>query len=123
MSTLAKASFELLKWRVFWGPHLQEAVSVILSSANDSNWRIRSATLTYLRTFMYRYDTYFGYLPFRYDPLMYVSPFLLGIPKYKPNSAFGVYIFGVSIFYFESIGTSKLLFIKMFSSILYLSAP
>ncbi|BFG33636.1 hypothetical protein CerSpe_199100 [Prunus speciosa] len=55
LSTLAKASFELLKWRVFWGPHLQEAVSVILSSANDSNWRIRSATLTYLRTFMYRH--------------------------------------------------------------------
>lgn len=63
---------------------------MILSSANDSNWRIRSATLTYLRTFMYRYDTYFGYLPFRYDPLMYASFFLLGIPKYIPNSAFGV---------------------------------
>lgn len=28
---------------------------MILSSANDSNWRTRSATLTYLRTFMYRY--------------------------------------------------------------------
>jgi hypothetical protein len=28
---------------------------VILSSAKDSNWRTRSATLTYLRTFMYRY--------------------------------------------------------------------
>ncbi|KAM1341287.1 hypothetical protein ACFX2F_005761 [Malus domestica] len=55
LSTLAKAAFELLKWRIFWGPHLQEAVSVILSSANDSNWRIRSATLTYLRTFMYRH--------------------------------------------------------------------
>ncbi|XP_030931449.1 proteasome activator subunit 4-like isoform X2 [Quercus lobata] len=55
LSTLAKAAFELLKWRIFWEPHLQEAVSVILSSANDSNWRTRSATLTYLRTFMYRH--------------------------------------------------------------------
>ncbi|KAL6203633.1 hypothetical protein ACLB2K_027333 [Fragaria x ananassa] len=55
LSTLAKAAFELLKWRVFWGPHLQEAVSVILSSANDPNWRTRSATLTFLRTFMYRH--------------------------------------------------------------------
>ncbi|GLT83766.1 hypothetical protein SLE2022_020380 [Rubroshorea leprosula] len=55
LSTLAKAASELLKWRVLWGPHLQEAVSVILSSANDSNWRTRSATLTYLRTFMFRH--------------------------------------------------------------------
>ncbi|GKV36472.1 hypothetical protein SLEP1_g44600 [Rubroshorea leprosula] len=55
LSTLAKAAFELLKWRVLWGPHLQQAVSVILSSANDSNWRTRSATLTYLRTFMFRH--------------------------------------------------------------------
>ncbi|XP_024018767.1 proteasome activator subunit 4 [Morus notabilis] len=55
LSTLAKAAFELLKWRVFWEPHLQEALSVILSSANDSNWRTRSATLTFLRTFMYRH--------------------------------------------------------------------
>ncbi|KAK9941104.1 hypothetical protein M0R45_017731 [Rubus argutus] len=55
LSTLAKGAFELLKWRLFWGPHLQEAVAVILSSANDSNWRTRSATLTYLRTFMYRH--------------------------------------------------------------------
>ncbi|KAF3453245.1 hypothetical protein FNV43_RR03685 [Rhamnella rubrinervis] len=55
LSTLAKAAFELLRWRVIWEPHLQEAVSMILSSANDSNWRIRSATLTYLRTFMYRH--------------------------------------------------------------------
>ncbi|GLT53719.1 hypothetical protein SLA2020_269720 [Shorea laevis] len=50
LSTLAKVAFELLKWRIFWEPHLQEAVSVILSSANDPNWRTRSATLTYLRT-------------------------------------------------------------------------
>ncbi|KAK0602445.1 hypothetical protein LWI29_033449 [Acer saccharum] len=55
LSTLAKAAFELLKWRIFWEPHLQKAVSVILSSADDSNWRTRSATLTYLRTFMYRH--------------------------------------------------------------------
>jgi hypothetical protein len=60
LSTLAKVAFELLKWRIFWDPHLQEAVSVILSSANDSNWRTRSATLTYLRTFMYRYG--FGFV-------------------------------------------------------------
>lgn len=58
LSTLAKAAFELLKWRIFWEPHLQRVVSVILSSANDSNWRTRSATLTYLRTFMYRYCTF-----------------------------------------------------------------
>lgn len=56
LSTLAKAAFELLKWMVVWEPHLQKAISVILSAANDSNWRTRSATLTYLRTFMYRYD-------------------------------------------------------------------
>eukprot|EP00257_Ricinus_communis_P023552 XP_015583567.1 proteasome activator subunit 4 [Ricinus communis] len=55
LSILAKAAFELLKWRIFWEPHLQRVVSVILSSANDSNWRTRSATLTYLRTFMYRH--------------------------------------------------------------------
>ncbi|KAI8012454.1 Proteasome activator subunit 4 [Camellia lanceoleosa] len=53
--TLAKAAFELLKWRILWEPHLEKAVSVILSSANDSNWRTRSATLTFLRTFMYRH--------------------------------------------------------------------
>nr|DAD24254.1 TPA_asm: hypothetical protein HUJ06_025717 [Nelumbo nucifera] len=55
LSTLAKVAFELLKWRIFLEPHLQKAVSVILSMANDSNWRTRSATLTYLRTFMYRH--------------------------------------------------------------------
>ncbi|XP_050236349.1 proteasome activator subunit 4 [Mercurialis annua] len=55
LSTLAKAAFELLKWRIFWEPHLQRIVSVVLSSASDSNWRTRSATLTYLRTFMYRH--------------------------------------------------------------------
>ncbi|XP_047315811.1 proteasome activator subunit 4 [Impatiens glandulifera] len=55
LSTLAKAAFELLKWRILWTPHLQKVVSVILSSATDSNWRTRSATLTFLRTFMYRH--------------------------------------------------------------------
>ncbi|TKY47091.1 Proteasome activator subunit 4 [Spatholobus suberectus] len=55
LSTLAKAAFELLKWMIVWEPHLQKAVTVILSAANDSNWRTRSATLTYLRTFMYRH--------------------------------------------------------------------
>ncbi|XP_011039856.1 PREDICTED: proteasome activator subunit 4-like [Populus euphratica] len=55
LSTLAKACFELLKWRIFLAPHLQRVVSVILSSASDPNWRTRSATLTYLRTFMYRH--------------------------------------------------------------------
>ncbi|KAJ8423540.1 hypothetical protein Cgig2_024257 [Carnegiea gigantea] len=54
LSTLAKAAFELLKWNVFGEPHLQNLVAVILKSANDSNWRTRSKTLTFLRTFMYR---------------------------------------------------------------------
>lgn len=57
LSTLAKAAFELLKWRIFPKPYLQKAVAVILSSANDANWRTRSATLTFLRSFMYRYVT------------------------------------------------------------------
>ncbi|GAB2279785.1 hypothetical protein Dimus_014424 [Dionaea muscipula] len=55
LSTLAKASFELLKWNIFEEPHLQKVVAVILGSALDSNWRTRSATLTYLRSFMYRH--------------------------------------------------------------------
>ncbi|XVF70972.1 hypothetical protein PTKIN_Ptkin11bG0205100 [Pterospermum kingtungense] len=55
LSTLAKAAFELLKWRIISEPHLQKAVSVILSSADDPNWRTRSAILTYLRTFMFRH--------------------------------------------------------------------
>ncbi|KAF8409809.1 hypothetical protein HHK36_005888 [Tetracentron sinense] len=55
LSRLAKGAFGLLKWRIFPEPHLQKVVSVILSSANDSNWRTRSATMTYLRTFMYRH--------------------------------------------------------------------
>lgn len=62
LSALAKAAFDLFVWRIFWEPHLQEAVSVILSLANDSNWRTRSAVLTYLRIFMHRYGTYRGFL-------------------------------------------------------------
>nr|XP_027063641.1 proteasome activator subunit 4 isoform X1 [Coffea arabica] len=55
LSTLAKAAFELLKWRVFHGTRTQKAISLILSLGSDSNWRTRSATLTFLRTFMYRH--------------------------------------------------------------------
>ncbi|KAL9224895.1 hypothetical protein vseg_000877 [Gypsophila vaccaria] len=56
LSTLAKAAFELLKWNTFREPHLGKIVSTVLASADDPNWRIRSATLTYLRTFMYRHN-------------------------------------------------------------------
>jgi proteasome activator subunit 4 len=55
LSNLAKAAFELLKWMVSGEPHLKKAVSIILSLANDLNWRTRSATLTFLRSFMYRH--------------------------------------------------------------------
>ncbi|KAK4484733.1 hypothetical protein RD792_007326 [Penstemon davidsonii] len=55
LSNLAKAAFELLKWRVYGEPCLQKAVSAILSLAKDPNWRTRSATLTFLRSFMYRH--------------------------------------------------------------------
>ena len=55
LSTLAKAAFELLKLNIFREPHLGKVVGIVLSSADDPNWRIRSAMLTYLRTFMYRY--------------------------------------------------------------------
>ncbi|KAF9589945.1 hypothetical protein IFM89_029561 [Coptis chinensis] len=60
LSTLAKAAFELLKWKIFPEPHLRKAVSVLLSLANDSNWRTRFATLTYLRTFVYRHTFIFS---------------------------------------------------------------
>ncbi|KAK9734977.1 hypothetical protein RND81_04G175200 [Saponaria officinalis] len=56
LSTLAKAAFELLKWNTFREPHLGKVVGIVLASAHDPNWRIRSATLTYLRTFMYRHN-------------------------------------------------------------------
>ncbi|GJX86577.1 proteasome activator subunit 4 [Tanacetum coccineum] len=55
LSILAKAAFELLKWRIFPDTHLRKAVSILLSSADDANWRTRSATLTFLRSFMYRH--------------------------------------------------------------------
>ncbi|XP_071733720.1 proteasome activator subunit 4 [Rutidosis leptorrhynchoides] len=55
LSILAKAAFELLKWRIFPEAHLRKAVSILLSSAEDPNWRTRSATLTFLRSFMYRH--------------------------------------------------------------------
>ncbi|CAN1354111.1 Proteasome activator subunit 4 [Linum perenne] len=55
LSTLAKVAFELLKWRIFLEPNLQKVIEVIHSSSTDTNWRTRSATLTYLRTFMYRH--------------------------------------------------------------------
>ncbi|KAI7731194.1 hypothetical protein M8C21_030265 [Ambrosia artemisiifolia] len=54
LSILAKAAFELLKWRIFTDDHLRKAVSILLSLAEDPNWRTRSATLTFLRSFMYR---------------------------------------------------------------------
>ncbi|KAK4398680.1 Proteasome activator subunit [Sesamum angolense] len=37
LSNLAKAAFELLKWRVFGEPHLRKIVPIILSLANDPN--------------------------------------------------------------------------------------
>ncbi|KAJ4793820.1 Proteasome activator subunit 4 [Rhynchospora pubera] len=55
LSTLAKATFELLKWRILRRPFLQDAVSVILSLVRDPNWRTRSASLRYIQTFMYRH--------------------------------------------------------------------
>lgn len=55
LSTLAKSAFELLKWRILPRPFLENAVSVIISSVNDPNWRTRSASLSYIRTFMYRH--------------------------------------------------------------------
>ncbi|XP_057765375.1 proteasome activator subunit 4 isoform X2 [Salvia miltiorrhiza] len=55
LSNLAKAAFELLKWRVSGEPYLRKMVPIIISLANDPNWRTRSATLTFLRSFMYRH--------------------------------------------------------------------
>lgn len=81
LSTLAKGAFELLKWRLFWGPHLQEAVAVILSSANDSNWRTRSATLTYLRTFMYRYGELVSHIMYYYQNINEMLSFGMHIKK------------------------------------------
>uniref|UniRef100_J3MDH3 Proteasome activator complex subunit 4 C-terminal domain-containing protein n=1 Tax=Oryza brachyantha TaxID=4533 RepID=J3MDH3_ORYBR len=55
LSLLAKSAFELLKWRILRRPFLETAIMTILSSANDPNWRTRSALLSYLRTFTYRH--------------------------------------------------------------------
>ncbi|KAF0904304.1 hypothetical protein E2562_033273 [Oryza meyeriana var. granulata] len=55
LSLLAKSAFELLKWRILQRPFLETAIMTILSSVNDPNWRIRSALLSYLRTFTYRH--------------------------------------------------------------------
>nr|BAD53980.1 proteasome activator subunit 4-like [Oryza sativa Japonica Group] len=55
LSLLAKSAFELLKWRILQRPFLETAIMTILSSANDPNWRTRSALLSYLRTFTYRH--------------------------------------------------------------------
>ncbi|KAL5200763.1 hypothetical protein ABZP36_021966 [Zizania latifolia] len=55
LSLLAKSAFELLKWRILRRPYLETAIMAILSSANDPNWRTRSALLSYLRTFTYRH--------------------------------------------------------------------
>ena len=54
LSALAKSAFRLLKWRVFPRPHLEVAVSLLLSSTSNPNWRTRLTSLTYIRTFMYR---------------------------------------------------------------------
>ncbi|CAL5038172.1 unnamed protein product [Urochloa decumbens] len=55
LSLLAKSGFELLKWRILHRPFLETAITSILSSVNDPNWRTRSALLSYLRTFTYRH--------------------------------------------------------------------
>uniref|UniRef100_A0A1D1XS29 Proteasome activator complex subunit 4 n=1 Tax=Anthurium amnicola TaxID=1678845 RepID=A0A1D1XS29_9ARAE len=55
LSTLAKAAFKLLKWRILPRPYVENAVSVLLSSASDLNWRTKFASLTYLQAFMYRH--------------------------------------------------------------------
>ncbi|XP_066369880.1 proteasome activator subunit 4-like isoform X2 [Miscanthus floridulus] len=55
LSLLAKSAFELLKWRILHRPFLETAITSILSSVSDPNWRNRSALLSYLRTFTYRH--------------------------------------------------------------------
>ncbi|KAL6596609.1 hypothetical protein ACP70R_047252 [Stipagrostis hirtigluma subsp. patula] len=55
LSLLAKSAFQLLKWKIIRRPFLETAISAILSSVNDPNWRTRSALLSYLRTFTYRH--------------------------------------------------------------------
>uniref|UniRef100_A0A0E0LAS8 Proteasome activator subunit 4 n=1 Tax=Oryza punctata TaxID=4537 RepID=A0A0E0LAS8_ORYPU len=48
LSLLAKSAFELLKWRILRRPFLETAIMTILSSANDPNWRTRSALHTFI---------------------------------------------------------------------------
>ncbi|XP_078162594.1 proteasome activator subunit 4-like isoform X3 [Carex rostrata] len=55
LSKLARDAFDLLSWRIFPRPFLESAMETILSSATDSNWRTRCASLTYLEAFMYRH--------------------------------------------------------------------
>ncbi|KAJ4811141.1 Proteasome activator complex subunit 4 [Rhynchospora pubera] len=55
LSKLARDAFELLSWRIFPRPFLESAMEAILSSATDSNWRTRCASLTCLEAFMYRH--------------------------------------------------------------------
>ncbi|XP_078443427.1 proteasome activating protein 200 isoform X2 [Wolffia australiana] len=55
LSALAKRALRVLKWRVLPRPHLEEVVTVLLSSTSDPNWRTRFASLTYLLAFMYRH--------------------------------------------------------------------
>ncbi|XP_020109753.1 proteasome activator subunit 4-like isoform X2 [Ananas comosus] len=55
LSALAKAAFKLLSWRILPRPFLERFVSVILSSINDSNWRTRYESITFLGIFMYRH--------------------------------------------------------------------
>ncbi|XP_074569693.1 proteasome activator subunit 4 [Curcuma longa] len=56
LSVLAKAAFELLKWMPLPQAFMESAVSVVLSLVINPNWRIKSASLSYLRIFMYRYN-------------------------------------------------------------------
>lgn len=53
---LAKAAFELLKWMPLPQAFMESAISVVLSLVINPNWRIKSASLSYLRIFMYRYN-------------------------------------------------------------------
>ncbi|XP_031478674.1 proteasome activator subunit 4-like isoform X3 [Nymphaea colorata] len=55
LSCLANEAFELLIWHTMPQACLKEAVVILLSSSNNSNWRTRLSTLSYLRHFMYRH--------------------------------------------------------------------
>ncbi|TVU11540.1 hypothetical protein EJB05_45133 [Eragrostis curvula] len=75
LSLLAKSAFELLKWRILHRPFLENAIAAILPSVGDPNWRTRSALLSYLRTFTYR----FNYLFFVPSALLYVREHAAGV--------------------------------------------